>query len=265
MQLGDTHARVPMGCAPCAVGEPIQPHALAHKRTHLCTRTDAQMRVQARTRARTHTHTHRHARSESQTRAQVGPAPTAGKPRPARCGGNCTRPRLRRVGYSTGTLGVIQSCERLTFSSSLGVRHRRPRVCLPVERPRQPKVLYACSLRSLGVLYFRVIQQYSSGTLRDGRSSRTESEVFVFDGASRPTSAPRLGPHLRRDSAHICAATRPTSAPRLAAAAGQFVSHQRLRTDGAHAAEHFEAFGHHCDRLPSPPALRVLLGTVGVL
>jgi hypothetical protein len=28
--------------------------------------------------------------------------------------------------------------------------------------------------------------------------------------------------------------------------AGQFVSHQRLRTDGAHAAEHFEAFGYHC-------------------
>ncbi len=52
--------------------------------------------------------------------------------------------------------------------------------------------------------------------LRAGFSpSASPSNETSYAAGTRPTSAPGLGPHLRRDLAHICAGTRPTSAPGL--------------------------------------------------
>ncbi len=187
MQLGDTHARFPMGCAPCAVGEPIQPHALAHKRTHgrADARASAHTRTHTHTRARTHTRTNprTHAHTHTQTDADAararrgrrwvllqrlesrGPHDAEVTARAHVCAGTGTLWVL--YGYSTGTLWVL-------YGYSTGTL----------------RVLYGYSTGTQ-----RVLNGYSTGTLRvlygysGGNPVLRKATVFILFRRSPSTAA----------------------------------------------------------------------------
>ena len=63
---------------------------------------------------------------------------------------------------------------------------------------------------SLSVSSTDLLEQLKQANLPAPHLRRDSAHICA---GTRPTSAPGLGPHLHRDSAHICAGTRPTSAP----------------------------------------------------